>query len=54
MKQKEISLLMQNLSEQLPHDVKVAYLATTYNVQYVDVKSAEVKLDGVPYTVSIG
>lgn len=54
MTQKEISLLLQNLNEQLSHGVKVVYLATTYNVQYVDIKSAEVKLDGMPYTVSIG
>jgi len=52
MTQKEKQLLLKDICTRLPHGVKVAYLATTFSIQYVDRKFDEVKLDGMPHTVS--
>lgn len=54
MKLKEQQLLLKDLCARLPYGVKVVYLATTYSIQYVDSKFDEVKLEGMPHTVSIG
>ena len=53
MTQEEKQLLLKDLCARLSYGVKVVYLATTYSVQYIDVKFDEVKLDGIPHIVSI-
>ena len=54
MTQEDRQLLLKDLCARLPYGVKVVHLATTYSIQYVDSKFDEVKLDGIPYTVSTG
>lgn len=54
MTQEEKELPLKDLCARSPYGVKVVYLATTYNIEYVNVKFGEVKLEGMPHTIDIG
>ena len=54
MTQEEKELLLKDLCARLPYGVKVAYLASTYNVDYIESKFDEIKLENLDCTIDLG
>jgi hypothetical protein len=54
MTQEETDLLLKDLCARLPYGVKVAYLASTYDVDYIESKFDEIKLKNLDYTIALG
>jgi hypothetical protein len=54
MTQEEKDLLLKDLCARLPYGVKVAYLASTYDVDYIESKFDEIKLENLDCTIDLG